>query len=104
MLLKPKPNASMSELSERHPQLAVVENYLSQGINGVLGIDGDPPAQLVIEATPPSIAVRVPFDGDEVNVAGYEKLSSDLVNDEGVEWQQLAVRLDDNIDDVYPIL
>ena len=94
----------MSELSERHPPLAVVENYLSQGVNGVLGIDGDPPAQLVIEATTSSIAVRVPFDGDEVDVAGYEKLSSDLVNDEGVEWQQLTVRLDDNIDDVYPIL
>jgi hypothetical protein len=94
----------MSDGADRHAPLALIESYLAQRVNGVLNVDGDPPARILIESQSRVISLRVPFDGDEVDVAAYARLDSRLINDEGVEWQQLSVRLDDNVEDVYPIL
>jgi hypothetical protein len=94
----------MASAQERHVPLSVIEDYLSQGLDGVLGIEGKPSARLVIESANRLLAVRFPADDVLPDVTAFANLRSDLVKDEGTTWHQISVQLEDNVDEVYAML
>ncbi len=87
----------------RHAPVGVIEDYLVQGPEGVLGIrvadraSADQPASSNPRSPVPA-GVRAP------NVVEFENLEFDVISDNQVVWHQLAVRLDDNLDEVYALL
>jgi hypothetical protein len=51
-----------------------------------------------------TLAVRFPAEGRVPQVVDFENLNFDAVHDNGTMWYQLAVRLDDNLDEVYALM
>jgi hypothetical protein len=94
----------MNETSERHVDLAVVEKYFEEGLDGVLTVEGEPPARLVIAATHDELAIRVPAAESVPDVTAFSNIRLDLQDDEGATWHQLSVRIDGNLAEVYSTL
>jgi hypothetical protein len=94
----------MSEAAGRHTSIAVIEGYLGRGIEGVLGVTGDPPGRIVIDPHRATLAVRVPADGHTPDVVAFENLAINVIEDGGMMWHEMSVQLDDNAGDVYPVL
>lgn len=90
--------------SSRHVPVGVVEDYLVQGLDGVLGVDGSPAGRLLIGPHHQTLAVQFPPGLRGPNVVEFENLSFDVITDEHGTWHQLAVQLDDNLDEVYALL
>ena len=90
--------------SSRHVPIGVVEDYLVQGLDGVLGVDGSPAGRLLISPHHQTLAVQFPPDVRGPNVVEFENLDFDVITDETGTWHQLSVQLDDNLDEVYALL
>lgn len=88
----------------RHVPVGVVEDYLVQGTDGVLGVTGSPTGRLLIDPHHQTLAVQFPAGERAPNVVEFENLDFDVISDDKVVWHQLAVRLDDNLDEVYALL
>jgi hypothetical protein len=94
----------VNESSDRHIGLAVIERYFAQALDGVLSIPGKPPTRMVVAPSRAQLAVRVPAEDAAPDVASFTNLSLDLVDDEGVTWHQLSVRIEGNLGEVYDML
>src|SRR5438132_5106352 len=95
---------SMPEGSQRHVALGVIEQYFSQGLDGVLSIAGEPPARLVIAPGKAQLAVRVPATETVPDVTPFANLEIDFIDNEGSAWHQMSVLIEDNIGEVYAML
>ncbi len=88
----------------RHPPVSVLENYFRHGIQGVLTVDGNPTARVVIEPAYRTVAIRFPAEGDSPDVVAFENIAFETITDDGVVWHQMMVLLDDNLDEVWAVL
>lgn len=88
----------------RHTPVAVVENYLSQGLDGVFGVEGSPPAQLRVDPHHQALAVQVTAGARAPDVVEFENLSFEVVVEGDEVWHKLSVTLDDNLEEVYAFL
>lgn len=95
---------STSNETNRHVDLTVVEKYFADHIDGVLTIEGDPPARLVIGAGKSELGIRLPAAEAVPDVTAFANLSIDFIDDEGLSWHQMSVRIDDNLGEVYTTL
>lgn len=95
----------MSE-SPRHAGVAVIERYFEQGVEGVLGIPGAPPGEVVINPGRGALAVRCPAEGDRVpEVVRFQNVTFDVLDHGGDEWHQVSVLVEDQtLDEVYALL
>ena len=84
--------------------IGVIEDYLVQGLDGVLGVAGSPTGRLLISPHHQTLAVQFSRGLRAPNVVEFENLSFDVITDEQGTWHQLAVQLDDNLDEVYALL
>jgi hypothetical protein len=82
----------------------VVEDYLSQGLDGVLGVEGSPVGRLLISPHNKTLAVQFPAESRAPNIIELENLSFEVISEGQEIWHQLAVSLDDNLDEVYALL
>lgn len=94
----------MSNDTDRHIDLEVVEKYFGENLDGVLTIEGDPPARLVVAGSKSELAIRVPAAESVPDVTAFANLSIDFIDDEGLSWHQMSVRIDDNLGEVYTTL
>lgn len=94
----------MTDKSDRHAHLSVIENYFAKRLDGVLGIDGDPPARLVITPSSESLSVRVPATNTAPDVSAFANLSVNPVEDQEGAWLELSVQIEDNLNEVYALL
>lgn len=94
----------MNETSGRHVELDVVQKYFQENLDGVLTVDGDPPARLVIAASHDELAIRVPSTESVPDVTAFSNIRLDLIDDEQATWHQLSVRVDGNLAEVYATL
>jgi len=94
----------MNEGLDRHVDLAVIERYFADGVDGVLTIDGDPSARLVVAVGKSELALRVPATDAAPDVSAFANLSIDFIDDEGRSWHQMSVRIEDNLSEVYATL
>ena len=94
----------MNETSGRHVELDVVQNYFQEKLDGVLTVEGDPPARLVIAASHDELAIRVPATESVPDVTPFSNIRLDLIDDEQATWHQLSVRVDGNLAEVYATL
>ena len=90
--------------SSRHVPVGVVEDYLVQGLEGVIAVDGSPTGRLLISPHHQTLAVQFSPGPRGPNVVEFENLDFDVITDESGTWHQLAVQLDDNLDEVYALL
>lgn len=94
----------MNETSGRHVELDVVQKYFQENLDGVLTVDGDPPARLVIAASHDELAIRVPATESVPDVTAFSNIRLDLIDDEQATWHQVSVRVDGNLAEVYATL
>jgi hypothetical protein len=94
----------MNETSGRHVELEVVQKYFQENLDGVLTVDGDPPARLVIAPSHDELAIRVPATESVPDVTAFSNIRLDLIDDEQATWHQLSVRVDGNLAEVYATL
>ena len=94
----------MNDSGGRHADISIVEGYFAKRVEGLLKVDGTPKGLIVMEPLHGLLAIRVPFDGLTPSVIPFENIVVDLVNDEDSIWQQLSIRLDNNLNEVYPVL
>src|SRR5437879_2172485 len=90
--------------SHRHAPLAVIENYLAQGLNGVLGVEGSPAGIVLIDPHHGTLAIRFPAHGRVPDIVDFQNLRFESIHDDGSMWHQMTVQLDDNVDEVYALL
>jgi len=90
--------------SNRHVPVGVIEDYLLQGLDGVLGVSGTPTGRLLIDPHHETLAVQFPAGDRAPKVVEFENLRFDVMSDGDVVWHQIAVRLDDNLDEVYALV
>ncbi len=90
----------------RHATLQAIEAYQEQGVNGVLVIDGTPPARIQIapQHRQLSLLVQVHRETRGPNLLDRANLAYDLQHHEGAMWHRLDVTFDDNLGEVYPVL
>ena len=94
----------MSDVGPRHVDLWVIESYLVGNVDGVIAVDGEPEGFVVIDPARGQLAIRLPAVGELPDVTGFENLSLDIVQDENRVWAELSVHVDNNVEEVYPIL
>src|ERR1700722_17047036 len=94
----------MPEADVRHADIAVIERYIAERLDGVLGVVGVPPGRFIIDPHRRILAVRFPAGGNTPDVTSFENLDVDLVEDEGQMWDQLSVIYDNNVGEVYAVL
>lgn len=94
----------MTDKSDRHTHLSVIEDYFAKKLDGVLGMDGDPPAQLVISPSSECLSIRVPATNTAPDVSLFANLSVDRVENQGLDWLELSVQIEDNLNEVYALL
>jgi hypothetical protein len=90
--------------NERHVGLAVVKEYFTRGIDGAIGIPGEPEGQLVVEPSRAVLALRVSGAGSAPDLAAFRNIDYEVVHDREVPWHQIAVRIDDNLDEAYTFI
>ena len=89
----------------RHVPIGVIEDYVVHGLEGVIGYAGTPTGRLQIDPQHQTLAIEFPAVGRAPNVVEYENLSfSEVVEGGDLVWHRLAIRLDDNLDEVYALL
>jgi hypothetical protein len=88
----------------RHVPVGVIEEYLVGGTEGMLGVSGSPTGRLLIDPRHHLIAVQFLAGDRAPNVVEFENLDFEVITDDKGVWHQLAVRLDDNLDEVYALL
>jgi hypothetical protein len=84
--------------------VGLIEDYLVSGLDGVIGVAGSPAGRLVIDPHHGTLAVQFQAGDRAPDVVEFENLSFDVITDERGTWHQVAVRLDDNLDEVYALL
>lgn len=94
----------MTDSADRHVDVAAIEKYFDDGLDGVLAVEGHPPARLVISAAHDELAIRVPATQDVPDVTAFSNIRLDLLDEEGATWHQLSVRVDGNLAEVYSTL
>jgi hypothetical protein len=94
----------MNDSGSRHADISIIESYFAKGVEGLLKVQGTPKGLIVIEPHHDVLAIRVPFDGLTPSVIPFENIVVDLVNDDDSMWQQLSIHLDNNVNEVYPVL
>jgi hypothetical protein len=90
--------------SSRHVPIGVIEDYLVQDLDGVIGVPGSPTGRLLIDPHHKTLAVQFPAGVRAPNVAELENLRFEVISDNNVVWHQIAIGLDDNLDEVYALL
>lgn len=95
---------STSDESSRHVSQASVEDYFEQEVDGVISVEGDPPARLIVVPSKGELAIRVPATPTAPELTGFANLTLDFIDDEGLAWHQLSVQLDRNLGEVYDML
>jgi len=88
----------------RHTPLAIVETYFEGGLSGGFGIDGEPTGQLIADPAHRSLGLRFPTQTRRVDTTAFEHLAFRVIEDGGSTWDEIAIALDDNIDEVYALL
>jgi hypothetical protein len=88
----------------RHAEVGAIEKYFTNRIDGVLSIQGSPPARLVMSPSSSELAIRVVASSHAPDVSSFTNISMDYLEDEGAAWHQLSVRVDDNLAEVYATL
>jgi hypothetical protein len=94
----------MTDSPDRHVHLSVIEDYFAKKLDGVVGIDGKPPARLVITPSDERLSIRLPATYTAPDVSSFTNLSVDLVEDQGFAWLELSVQIEDNLNEVYALL
>lgn len=94
----------MNSDNDRHVGQEVIEKYFGEGLDGVLTIAGDPPARLVIAGSKSDLSIRVPATDAVPDVSGFSNIRLDFIDDEGMSWHQVTVRVDENLAEVYTTL
>lgn len=96
--------SSMSSATDRHVDLGIVEGYFEERLDGVLSVEGEPPARLVIAASDSELALRLPASETAPDITAFSNIRLDFIDDEGVSWHQMSVRVEDNLGAVYAAL
>jgi Putative PD-(D/E)XK family member, (DUF4420) len=93
-----------STSASRHVPIVFVESYIARNLHGIVSIEGDPIARLVIDAPGSLLSLQVPAEETEPDVHAFEHLSFDVVHEDHQTWHQLTVRVDGNLDEVYGLI
>lgn len=88
----------------RHADAKDIEKYFADRVDGVLSIEGNPPARLVVSPSSSELAIRVTASPHAPDVSEFENISLHLLEDEGSTWHQLTVKVDGNLAEVYATL
>ena len=94
----------MTGKADRHVHLSVVEDYFAKKLDGVLGVDGDPPGLLVVSPTSDQLSIRLPASNSIPDVSSFTNLSVNPVDHEGDAWLELSVQIEENLGEVYALL
>jgi Putative PD-(D/E)XK family member, (DUF4420) len=88
----------------RHAEVSAIEKYFADHVDGVLSIEGTPPARLVVSPSSSELAIRVTASANAPDVSAFANISLDYLEDEGTAWHQLTVKVDGNLGEVYATL
>jgi hypothetical protein len=88
----------------RHVPIEVVESYVARNLHGILTIEGDPTARLIIDAPETLLSLQVPAEENEPDVHLFQNLKFSVVHDDHHVWHQLSIRVDGNLDEVYGLI
>src|SRR6266542_1082459 len=93
----------MNEGLDRHVDLAVIERYFADGVDGVLTIDGDPSARLVVAVGKSELALRVPATDAAPDVSSFATLRS-IIDRMQLAKIPFSVAVDEVLDSLAEIL
>jgi hypothetical protein len=90
--------------SERHPDLAMLDGYWTDGNPARLPIPGTPPCEIVIDPAHCEIKLVLPADGKEPDLAKFRNIDLATFTADGDVWWEIRVLVDESLHDGYSLL
>lgn len=90
--------------SDRHPDLAMLDGYWTDGNAARLPIPGTPSCEIVLDPAHAEIKLVLPSDGKEPEVAKFRNIDLATFTDDGNVWWEIRILAEDSLHEAYSVL
>lgn len=90
--------------SDRHPNLAMLDGYWTDGHAARLPVAGTPECWIELDPTHGEMKLALPADGNEPDVTKFRNIDLATFTDDGSVWWEIRVLVDDSLHEAYSLL